>query len=54
MANQNPDSRTPRRFIAVRSTTATTATAASCPRMAGTIEAAYCAADEIDTATVRT
>ena len=54
MANQKPDSRTPRRFIAVRSTTAATATGASCPRIAGTIEAAYCEADEIETATVRT
>ena len=54
MANQKPDSRTPRRFIAVSSTTAATATAASCPRMAGTMEAAYCEAEEMDTATVRT
>ncbi len=53
-ANAVPDSRTPRRFIVVRNSTAITAAAAWWPSRAGIAEAAYCAADEIDTATVST
>jgi hypothetical protein len=54
MANAVPDSRTPRRFIAVRNTTARTAIKTSCPRVAGSTVAMYCEAEEIDTATVST
>ena len=53
-ANAVPDSRTPRRFAAISSSAATTATTTSWPWNASIVEAAYCAADEIDTATVRT
>jgi hypothetical protein len=49
-----PDSRTPRRFIAVSSTTSATATTASWPRMNGSAAAAFWTPEEIDTATVRT
>ena len=54
MANAVPDSRTPRRFIAARKTTARTANRTSWPRTAGNALAAYCEAEAIDTATVRT
>jgi hypothetical protein len=49
-----PDSRTPRRFAAISSSTAVTATVTSCPAKASIVEAAYCEADDIDTATVST
>ena len=38
----------------MRMTTAATAASASCPFSDGIAEAAYCAAEEIDTATVST
>ena len=49
-----PDSRMPRRFMAMSSSTAIAATVASCPWRAGIAPAAYCAPDEMLTATVRT
>ena len=54
MAKNVPDSRMPRRFIAISSSTKTVAAVASCPTRAGTAPAAYCAPEEIDTATVST
>ncbi len=53
-ANAVPDSRTPRRLAAIRSRTAATATVTSWPSRAPIVEAAYCAAEEMDTATVST
>src|SRR5215218_788130 len=53
-ANAVPDSRTPRRFIVVRNSTAMTATKAWLPARAGIAEAAYWAAEEMETATVST
>ena len=44
----------PRRFIAISSSTMRLANVASCPDRIGSAEAAYCAPDEIDTATVST
>ncbi len=49
-----PDSRTPRRFAVVSSTTATTATRTLWSSSGATAVAAYCAAEEIETATVST
>ena len=54
MANAVPDSRTPRRLADMSSSTATTATSTSWPWNASIVDAAYCAADEIETATVST
>src|SRR6478609_1153768 len=51
MAKKVPDSRMPRRFIAASRMTRTVANVASWPLRASTAEAAYCAPDEIDTAT---
>src|SRR4051794_10113807 len=53
-ANAVPDSRTPRRFADMSSTTATTAMVTSWPWNASMVDAAYCEADEIETATVST
>ena len=53
-AKKVPDSRMPRRLSAVSSTTSPAANVASCPDRMGIAEAAYCAPDEIDTATVST
>ncbi len=53
-ANAVPDSRTPLRLADISSTVATTATVTSWPCSDSIVEAAYCAAEEIDTATVRT
>ena len=53
-AKKAPDSRTPRRFIAARTTTSATATGASCCEIHGIAEAAFWTPEEIDTATVRT
>ena len=49
-----PDSRTPRRFIAVRKMTRPMATWTSWPRNDGIAVAAFCTPDETETATVRT
>ena len=54
MAKKVPDSRMPRRFMAASRMTRTVANVASWPLRAPTADAAYCAPDEIDTATVRT
>ena len=54
IANSAPDSRTPRRFSAVRSTTSPTASGTSCPSRNGRADFAFCTPDEIDTATVST
>ena len=54
IANSVPDSRTPRRFMVVSTTTTTTANSVSWPRRAGMADAAYCDPDETDTATVST
>ena len=54
IANAVPDSFTPRRFIVMRNRTAMIAIVASWPWSGSMAAAAYCAADEIDTATVRT
>ena len=54
IANAAPDSRTPRRFIAVSSPTITTATTASCPRTNSKAEAAFWTPEDTDTATVST
>ena len=54
IANAVPDSLTPRRFIVIRKSVATIASSASCPCSGLIAAAAYCAADEIDTATVST
>ena len=54
IANAAPDSRTPRRFIAVSTATAATPARASWPFSSGIAVAAYCAAELIDTATVST
>ena len=53
-ANAAPDSRTPRRFIAVRVATMMTATIASLPRRKSKAEAAFCTPAETETATVST
>ena len=44
----------PRRLIAIRTSTMIVANVASCPLRAPIAEAAYCAPEEIDTATVST
>ena len=49
-----PDSRTPRRLTAMSTTTRTTASSASWPRSPLIADAAYCAPEEIETATVST
>jgi hypothetical protein len=54
MAKNVPDSRTPRRFNAVKISTAAAATQASCPSMNGSSDFALCTPDEMDTATVNT
>ena len=54
MAKALPDSRTPRRFIAVRKMTSPIATSTSWPRNDGMAVAAFCTPDETETATVRT
>ncbi len=54
MAKNVPDSLTPRRLTSVRTTTSPIANAASWSRSAGIALAAYCAPDEIETATVST
>ena len=54
IAKNVPDSRTPRRFIAIRATTSRLATVASWPLSDGIAAAAYCAPDEMVTATVST
>jgi hypothetical protein len=54
IAKSVPDSRTPRRFSAVKISTALAATHASCPSMNGNSDFALCTPDEIDTATVST
>jgi hypothetical protein len=53
-AKAAPDSRTPRRFIAVSNATRATATMTSRPRTKLRADAAFCTPDEIDTATVST
>ncbi len=53
-AKNVPDSRMPRRFMAVSRMTRPEANVASCPERTGIADAAYCAPDEIDTATVST
>ena len=53
-ANHDPDSRTPRRFTRVSATTSTEATSASWPLTNSSAEAAYCAAEDSDTATTST
>ena len=54
MANAVPDSRIPRRLIAVRITMAATANSTLCVATNGTAEPMFDAADEIETATVST
>ena len=54
MANSVPDSRTPRRFSAISTRTATAATQASWPSMNGSSDLAFCTPEEIETATVST
>lgn len=49
-----PDSFTPRKLTSVSSTTSPIANGASWSRSAGIALAAYCAPEEIDTATVST
>ena len=49
-----PDSRMPRRLIAISTITIAVAKLASWPLSESIAEAAYCAPDEIDTATVST
>ena len=53
-AKKVPDSRMPRRLIAIRTSTADEANSTSWSLRKGMADAAYCAADEIDTATVST
>ena len=53
-AKKAPDSRMPRRFIAISTTTRTIANVASWPLRVGSAAAAYWAPEEIDTATVMT
>ena len=52
-AKNPPDSRMPRRLMAISSSTMTAPNSASCPCSGSIALAAYCAAEEIDTATVR-
>ena len=54
MANAVPDSLTPRRLIAISSTTRPTATQTLWSSIASTADAAFWTPDEIDTATVST
>ena len=55
MANAVPDSRTPRRLADMSSTTATTAIVdLVAAENARRVDAAFCAPEEIDTATVST
>ena len=54
MANAVPDSRSPRRFIAVSSTTAVTATSTLWVATNGTTEPRLATPEETDTATVST
>ena len=54
MANAVPDSRRPRRFIAVSTTTAATAMPTLCSATNGTTEPRLATPGETDTATVRT
>ncbi len=49
-----PDSRTPRRFNAIRISTAAAATQASWPSMNGSADFAFCTPEETETATVST
>ena len=53
-AKNVPDSRMPRRFIAISNSTRAEANMASWPTSAGIAPAAYCAPDEMETATVST
>ena len=54
MAKTAPDSRTPRRFSAIRISAASAPIQASCPSMKGKTDLAFWTPEEIDTATVRT
>ena len=56
MAKSPPDSRTPRRLSAARTTTAMLAASASCPsrKCSSGTDLAFWTPEEIDTATVRT
>ena len=54
IAKNDPDSRMPRRLMAARTITMSVAKVASCPLRGRIAAAAYCAPDEMDTATVRT
>jgi hypothetical protein len=54
IANAVPDSRTPRRFIRVSTTTSTTARATLCGASAVTAEVRFATPAETDTATVST
>ena len=54
MAKALPDSRTPRRFMAVSAAISATAASTSWPRSHEKAAAAFCTPEEIDTATVRT
>jgi hypothetical protein len=54
MANAVPDSRTPRRFSNVMTTTMRIATGARCAAMNGMAAAAFSTPEDTDTATVRT
>jgi hypothetical protein len=54
MAKNVPDSRTPRRFSAISTSTRMEATSASCPEKIGIADAAFWTPEEIDTATVST
>ena len=54
MAKNVPDSRTPRRFSAISTSTAIEATQASLPSMNGISDLAFCTPEEMETATVST
>ena len=54
IAKKVPDSRTPRRFSAIKINVAPAATMASRPSRTGKIDLALATPDEIDTATVST
>ena len=54
MAKKDPDSRTPRRFIVISTTTINAATRPSLPCRKGNIAFAFCTPEDTDTATVRT
>ena len=54
MAKTVPDSRTPRRFSAIKTSTAPAPTQASWPSMNGSADLAFCTPDDTETATVST